>query len=288
MQEHLPRIDRQLDLLIPSSDTAPKVLHAAMRHSLFAGGKRLRPLLVVAAAEAVGNPTLPPVLSAGCALEMVHTFSLIHDDLPALDNDDLRRGVPTCHVAFGEDIAILAGDALLVRAFEVLATLPGASDSHRSRCVASIAAACGSAGMVGGQVDDLAGEGMALDAAELQSIHDRKTAALLQACVACGGMLAGGDSDALERLDTYARNVGLAFQIVDDILDITSDAATLGKPVGSDLRHDKATYPKLFGLETSRRMAADAVDTAIAAVAPYAEGALPLIHLARYMVERKS
>jgi geranylgeranyl diphosphate synthase type II len=288
MRAHLPHIDTRLESLVPSSDTPPTSLHGAIRHSLFAGGKRMRPLLVVAAAQAVGNRNADAALDAGCAMEMIHTFSLIHDDLPALDNDDLRRGVPTCHVVFGEDIAILAGDALLVRAFEVLAEMPRVDGASVAKCVSWVAGACGAAGMVGGQVDDLAAEGRSLSGDDLLSIHERKTAALLRACVRCGGLLGGGAPGDLERLDTYAKQAGLAFQIVDDILDVTSDSATLGKPAGSDERHDKATYPKLYGLDASRSMALAAMEQAIDAVAGYGEDALPLIALARYMVERKS
>jgi len=285
---HAPAIESTIERLVPCGGLGPDRLLAAMRHSLFAGGKRLRPLLVMAASEAGGSANPDAARECASAIEMVHTFSLIHDDLPALDNDDLRRGVPTCHIAYGEDIAILAGDALLVRAFEVLADLPGVSPDQRVRCIAAVASACGPSGMVGGQVDDLGAEGRPLGADELASIHDRKTAALLRASVVAGGIVGGTDSNGIAALETYATRAGLAFQIVDDILDITSDAQTLGKPAGSDLRHDKATYPKLYGLELSRKMADEAIEDAIAALSVFGAAARPLGALARYIVARHS
>lgn len=278
-------VDALLDRLIPSEAVAPARIHAAMRHSVFAGGKRMRPLLVVAAAEACGGLN-DAVLHAACAIEMVHTFSLIHDDLPALDNDDLRRGLPTCHVAYGEDMAILAGDALHTLAFAVLAELPDAPDSERLACIRLLADTCGTRGMVGGQVDDLLCEGKDVSLDHLRSIHARKTGELLRASVLSGAILSGADANDRRHLDAYARHIGVAFQIVDDILDLTSDAETLGKPAQSDLRHDKATYPKFLGLEGSRSLAEAALESALEELKALERPADRLADIARYVVDR--
>jgi len=283
--EQATRVDRALDALVPPGDAPPARIHAAMRHSLFAGGKRLRPLLALAAAEACGVVD-DAVIQAACAIELVHTFSLIHDDLPALDNDYLRRGAPTCHVAFGEDMAILAGDALHTLAFAVLADLPGATDARRMACIRLLAATCGTHGMVGGQVDDLLCEGVEIPLEQLRSIHARKTGELLRASVLFGAILAGADDAAQARLDLHARHIGVAFQIVDDILDVTSDAQTLGKPAQSDLRHDKATYPKFFGLEGARTLAEQSLDAALDALEPFGPAGSRLADIARYVVSR--
>ena len=282
-------VNDALDRLTPPASTPPPRLHEAMRYSLFLPGKRIRPLLCLAASEAVGG-TAAHVLPTACALEMIHTFSLIHDDLPAIDDDDVRRGAPTAHKKFGEALAILAGDALHTLAFATLLRHQTASSSDIIVRVAGlIADASGTLGMVGGQVDDIAAEGRDdVDAATLRGIHARKTGALLLASILSGAYLAGATPDEERTLTGYGEQVGLAFQIVDDILDVTGDAATLGKPTGSDSKHDKATYPKVFGLDASRRLAHDAADGALAALTPLGPPAEPLRAFARFIVERNT
>lgn len=277
-----------LDRFTPPADTPPATLHEAMRYSLLGNGKRIRPLLCVAGAESVGGRA-EDVLPMACALEMVHTFSLIHDDLPAIDNDDLRRGVPTSHKKYGEAMAILAGDALHTLAFGTLAAhqTPLTNDPTTVvRCVALLAEASGTYGMVGGQVDDIYYERRPVTHEILRSIHERKTGALLNAAILSGAILCGATPEQESALRTYGDHVGLAFQIVDDVLDVTGDDATLGKPAGSDLKHDKATYPKLFGLDPSVRMAREASETAVAALSGFGEAAEPLRAFARFIVER--
>ncbi len=271
----------------PPADAPPVVLHAAMRYSLFAGGKRLRPLLCVAGAEAVGG-TGDAVLPTACALEMVHTFSLIHDDLPALDNDDLRRGRPTLHKAYDEAIAILAGDALHTLAFATIATYQEGAPDAVLRAIRILADACGERGMVGGQVDDILHERQPVSAEMLRSIHARKTGALLTASLLCGAILSGTTPEREAALGACGEQIGVAFQIVDDVLDVTGDDATLGKPAGSDLKLDKATYPKLFGLDESRRLACLAADHAADALAGFGASADPLRAFARFIVERNA
>jgi geranylgeranyl diphosphate synthase type II len=257
-----------------------------MRYSLLGGGKRVRPLLCVASAEAVGGPA-EDVLPMACAIEMIHTFSLIHDDLPALDDDDYRRGVPTSHRQFGEAMAILAGDALHTLAFATIAKHQRAADPATVlRCVALLAEAAGTAGMVGGQVDDLYYEGREVTPEVLGNIHARKTGALLNASILTGAILCGAQPDQQEAFRLFGDRVGLAFQIVDDILDVTGDDAKLGKPTGSDTKNDKATYPKLFGLDASARMAREAADGAVAALSRFGPGADPLRAFALFIVDR--
>jgi len=281
------RILAALDRFTPSTDTPPQTLHTAMRYSLLGNGKRVRPLLCLAAAEAVGGQA-EEVLPMACALEMIHTFSLIHDDLPALDDDDLRRGVPTSHKRFGEAMAILAGDALHTLAFATIATHQRAADpAVLVRCVALLADAAGTAGMVGGQVDDLACEGRRdITPDILRGIHARKTGALLNASILTGAILCGATPDEETALRAYGDYVGLAFQIIDDILDETGDDARLGKHTGSDRKHDKATYPKLFGLEASARLAREAADGAIFSLTTFGPAAEPLRAFARFIVDR--
>lgn len=243
----------RLDDLLPSGDVTPIELHRAMRYSCLAPGKRLRPALCMACAEAVGADP-ESVVDAACSLEMVHCFSLIHDDLPAIDDDDLRRGLPTCHKQFGEAIAILAGDALFSLAFETLSHCK--LDAGRVlRSVQVLTRATGSDGLVGGEVVDVLSEGMPIDAGRLRYIHSRKTGALMSASCEIGAILGGGREDQVESLRGFGERVGLAFQIADDILNETADAATLGKAVGSDRERRKATYTALYGLEEARRMA---------------------------------
>jgi geranylgeranyl diphosphate synthase type II len=280
-------VNEGLNRYTPAATVHPARLHEAIRYSLFAGGKRIRPLLCIASSQSVGG-TAEDVLPTACALEMIHTFSLIHDDLPAIDNDDFRRGLPTSHKKFGEAIAVLAGDALHTLAFTTIAVHQQAADPgmviHVIRC---LALASGTLGMVGGQVDDIACEGEDIPAATLRSIHERKTGALLNAAIETGAVLAGASESEAAALRQYGDNIGLAFQIVDDILDVTSDDATLGKPTGSDVRNEKATYPKLFGLDESRRLAQAASDNAIAALSSFGTAADPLRHFARFIVSRE-
>lgn len=259
---------------------APERLREAAAYSLFAGGKRLRPALVLGAAEIVSGDSAV-ALPAACAIEMIHTYSLIHDDLPAMDNDVLRRGRPTSHIQFGEALAILAGDALLTMAFDICA------ETGRADVVAELARAAGAAGMVGGQVIDLQSENQQLTLDELRRLHACKTGALIRVSVRMGAMLAGASSEALASLTAYGEHIGLAFQIADDILDVVGDTKTLGKTVGSDAAHHKSTYPALLGLDRSRELAREAVDGAIANLAAFGDDANTFRELARFIIERE-
>ncbi|MBI4749491.1 MAG: polyprenyl synthetase family protein [Acidobacteria bacterium] len=283
-------INACLERLMPSTSTPPTRLHEAMRYSVFAGGKRLRPLLVIAAGEAFeGN--LNYLLPTGCAFEMLHTYSLIHDDLPAMDNDDLRRGMPTCHKQFDEATAILAGDALLTWAFQVLAEMevPPALIERKIRVIAELAQAGGTVnGMIGGQMADIQAEGQPIDADMLAYIHRSKTGALIRAAVVCGGHMAGTTEDEIRILGRYGECIGLAFQIADDILDVTSTSEALGKTPGKDVAAGKATYPALFGLDASRQKAREVVDEAVDLVAPLGRRTDILVQLARFIVDRPS
>jgi geranylgeranyl diphosphate synthase type II len=280
--------DQALQELLPSAATVPASIHGAMRHSTFAGGKRLRPVLAMQAAKALCGELPKGIERLGAALEMLHTYSLIHDDLPALDNDDLRRGKPTCHKAFGEAIAILAGDALQTRAFEVLAGLE-CPPAATVQIIGLVANAVGTVeGMIGGQVLDIESEHVKPTAELVDAIHRAKTGALIRVSVVAGGVYAGASPGDVARLDTFGRKAGLAFQIADDILDITADSATLGKTAGKDLNTEKATWPAVFGIEQSRRDAAALIEEAFAAIAPYGSRAEALKAIASYLVERKN
>jgi len=259
-----------------------------MRHSVFAGGKRLRPLLAYQAAVTIAGTLPDGIAQLGAALEMLHTYSLIHDDLPALDNDDLRRGKPTCHVVFGEAIAILAGDALQTRAFEVLANLP-IPPAAAVQIIRLVSNAVGTVeGMIGGQVLDIENEHARPTAELVDAIHRAKTGALIRVSVVAGGVYAGATADDVARLDIFGRKAGLAFQIADDILDMTEDSAALGKTAGKDQATEKVTWPAVFGIEESRRHAAQLIEEAFAALEPYGAQADPLKAVARYLVERKN
>jgi len=280
--------DLALAELLPSVEIVPASIHGAMRHSTFAGGKRLRPLLAYQAAVTIAGELPAGIAHLGAAIEMLHTYSLIHDDLPALDNDDLRRGKPTCHVAFGEAIAILAGDALQTRAFEVLAGL-NAPPAATVQIIGLIANAIGTVeGMIGGQVLDLESEHLKPTAERVEAIHRAKTGALIRVSVVAGGVYAGAAADDVTRLDLFGRKAGLAFQIVDDILDMTVDSAQLGKTAGKDQATEKATWPAVFGIEQSQRDANRLIEEAFAALAPYGSRADGLKAVARYLVERKN
>jgi geranylgeranyl diphosphate synthase type II len=280
--------DRALEELLPSAETVPASIHGAMRHSTFAGGKRLRPLLAYQAAVTIAGALPPGIARLGAALEMLHTYSLIHDDLPALDNDELRRGKPTCHVVFGEAIAILAGDALQTRAFEVLANLdtPPTATVQIIRLVAN---AVGTVeGMIGGQVLDIENEHSKPTAELVDAIHRAKTGALIRVSVVAGGVYAGATAEDAARLDLFGRKAGLAFQIADDVLDMTQDSAALGKTAGKDLATEKVTWPAVFGIEQSERHAKALIEEAFAAIEPYGDRADNLKAVARYLVERKN
>jgi geranylgeranyl diphosphate synthase type II len=280
--------DRALEDLIPTVETVPSSIHGAMRHSTFAGGKRLRPLLAYQAAVTIAGRLPKGIEQLGAAIEMLHTYSLIHDDLPALDNDDLRRGKPTCHVVFGEAIAILAGDALQTRAFEVLAGLD-APPAATVQIIRLISNAVGTVeGMIGGQVLDIESEHLKPTAELVDAIHRAKTGALIRVSVVAGGVYAGATAEDVARLDLFGRKAGLAFQIADDVLDMTQDSAALGKTAGKDLAAEKATWPAVFGIEQSERDAARLIEEAFAALEPYGERAENLKAVALYLVERKN
>ncbi len=281
-------VDRTIEKLMPPAAAFPAVIHEAMRYSLFAGGKRVRPVLAIAAAEALGAKTAG-VLPIAASLELIHTYSLIHDDLPAMDNDDFRRGRPTCHKVYGDAVAVLAGDGLLTMAFEVLSdpklqrTLPA---SALLSIIKEIATASGVFGMVGGQVVDMQSEGKEIDFPTLEYIHTHKTGALIRASVRVGAIYAGAAKPQYLALTRYAEMTGLAFQIADDILDITSTQETLGKDIGSDLKKGKKTFPSFYGLDESRRRAREVVDNALGALKGFDRKADPLRELAKYIINR--
>jgi geranylgeranyl diphosphate synthase type II len=282
--------DRALERLLPPASALPTSIHQAMRHSTFAGGKRLRPVLCMEAGRMVaGGKDLPAgVEELGAALEMLHTYSLIHDDLPALDNDDLRRGKPTCHVVYGEAIAILAGDALQTLAYQTLAGLRCPAEATVS-IVKDVAQATGTVdGMIGGQVMDVEGEGKTPTAEMVAAIHRAKTGALITASVVTGGIYGGGDPVAVAHLRTFGQRLGLAFQIVDDVLDVTQSSEQLGKTAGKDMAAVKATWPAVYGVEQSLADAQRLVDSAYAELESFGVAAEPLRALAHYLVERKS
>ncbi len=284
------RIQAALERQLPSAEMHPSRLHQAMRYAVLGGGKRVRPLLVYAAGAAVGAP--PGRLDiAACAVEFIHAYSLVHDDLPAMDDDDLRRGRPTCHRAYDEATAILAGDALQAQALYVLAHAPelDVPATLRLRMIATLTLASGSRGMVGGQAIDLAAVGQSLDIAQLEDMHIHKTGALIRASVLLGALSTNAPDEArLKHLDHYAKCIGLAFQIQDDILDVIGDTATLGKTAGADTARDKPTYPTLLGLPGARERAAELLATAQAALAGFGPEADPLRGLADYIVQRSA
>ncbi|RII27284.1 MAG: polyprenyl synthetase [Geobacter sp.] len=291
LKERCRVVDEALDRYLPREDELPSSLHRAMRYSVFAGGKRVRPILMLAACEAAGG-TVDQAMAAACAMEMIHTYSLIHDDLPAMDDDDFRRGNPTNHKVFGEATAILAGDALLTEAFILLSNPEvgaGLPPRERLAVIQEIARCAGSHGMVGGQVVDMESEGKKdIDLPTVQYIHTHKTGALIKASVKAGAILGGADEGRLAAFTRYGEAIGLAFQIADDILDIEGTTEEIGKDAGSDEERGKATYPAVVGLAESKRRAAELTDMALAALDQFDAKADPLREIAQYVVYRKS
>ena len=290
LTERRRAVDEALERHLPPADAYPPVIHEAMRYSMFAGGKRLRPILVIAGTEAVGGQ-MADVMPTACAFELIHTYSLIHDDLPAMDDDDFRRGRPTSHKVFGEAVAILAGDALLTHAFALVAAnaaLGKAPLDAFPRVLAEIAEAAGTAGMIGGQVVDVESEGRTVPTETLEYIHTRKTGALIRAALRAGGILAGASDAALAALTGYGERLGLTFQIVDDILDVEGSLETLGKTAGSDRRKRKVTYPDHHGLAASKARAAALTREAHAALGPLGAAGAPLAALADFVLNRKA
>ena len=289
LKERAQVVDQALDRLLPAEANAPETIHKAMRYSVFAGGKRLRPVLVIAGAEAVGG-RMDDVMPTACALELIHTYSLIHDDLPAMDNDDFRRGRPTSHKVFGEAMAILAGDGLLTHAFRLIADnwRPGMDAAVLRDVLVDVADAAGTDGMVGGQVADLEAEGRRIGADMLDYIHLHKTAALIRTSIRVGARLSGATVVQLQALSVAGADLGLAFQIVDDILDVTGTTEQLGKTAGKDQAQQKATYPAIHGLDASQARAGRLVGEALHALVPLGPPAEPLRALARFILERKA
>src|SRR6267143_3848076 len=280
-------VDAALERLLPAETAQPSSIHTAMRYSVFAGGKRIRPILCLEAAR-IFTSDVSAAMYPGCAIEFIHTYSLIHDDLPALDNDDLRRGKPTCHKKFGEATAILAGDALLTLAFATLAGAP-IDPARRVAILSHVAASAGTLnGMVGGQVADLEAEGRAIEPAELEYIHRSKTAALIRASVVAGAIGGGADDENVARLRRFGETIGWAFQVTDDILDVEESSAALGKTAGKDIAQKKATYPAVYGLERSHAIANDLATKAIAELAPFGERASRLREIAEFLVLRRA
>lgn len=289
LRKRIDLVDNYLEKQMPSGHITPTSIHEAMRYSLFAGGKRLRPVLVMAAAEALGGQA-EKVLPMASAFELIHTYSLIHDDLPAMDNDDYRRGKLTNHKVYGEAIAILAGDGLLTLAFQLALknhSEVGLEPQTVLLAMQEMAEAAGSKGMIGGQVVDMESEDKTISPELMEYIHSHKTGALFRASVRCGAILAGATNSQLAALTIYAEELGLAFQIVDDILDIVGDEAKLGKKVGSDVANNKSTYPTIYGLENSKIMAQKAIDEAVGALSEFGQAAEFLRQIAFYMTKRE-
>jgi geranylgeranyl diphosphate synthase type II len=283
-------VDQFLDSVMPSSTTAPTTLHESMRYSLMAGGKRVRPILAIAAAEAVGQPA-PGLMPIACSLELIHTYSLIHDDLPAMDNDDFRRGKPTNHKVYGDAMAILAGDALLTMAFDLCSRpdlMKGCDPARKIRLIRELAYGSGNMGMVGGQVIDIQAENKDIDLSTLQNIHKHKTGMLIRAAVRMGAIAAGAQDRQLDDLTSYAEDVGLAFQIADDVLNVTGTREELGKNPNTDAERGKKTYPTFYGAEGARKLADDCAVRAITRLSSFSPAADPLRELARYITSRKN
>lgn len=284
LREKISVIDKALNEYLPERDNPQSVIYRAMRYSLFAGGKRLRPILMTEVCRMCGGD-VDAVMPFACAMEMIHTYSLIHDDLPAMDNDSLRRGLPTSHIKFGEATAILAGDALLNKAFEIAST-HGANAHGAMRAMSVLANSSGTEGMIGGQIVDMESEGKEIDIETLRYIHLLKTGAIIRSSCVIGAVVAGADETQIKAVDDFASNLGVAFQIRDDILDVTGDEATLGKPIGSDEQSEKNTYVKLLGLEKSEELVKEYSKKALDALSIFGDKADFLIKLTNYLVER--
>ena len=290
LEEKRQDVDRFLDSVMPPESAPPANLHKAMRYSLFAGGKRVRPILTIAAYEAVGGSS-PTILPLASSLELIHTYSLIHDDLPAMDNDDYRRGKLTNHKVFGEAMAILAGDALLTMAFDIVSRpdlVDGLDPRSQVRVIQELAAGAGNVGMVGGQVADIEAEGKDIDLATLEGVHRWKTGRLIRASVRIGGIAGGATAEQVDRLTAYAEDIGLAFQIADDVLNVTGTREELGKDANTDASRGKKTYPAFFGVDGARKLADERVASAIAHLKDFGPKAEPLRELARYITARKN
>lgn len=289
LQEKGDIVNKALDRLLPGENEFPQKLHKAMRYSVFAGGKRIRPVLVMASAETFGGLT-DSIIDIACAVELIHTYSLIHDDLPAIDNDDMRRGMPTCHKVFGEAMAILAGDALLASAFDVMANTHASADEERLlllKTIQEIARAAGSTGMVGGQVLDIESEGKDVAFPVLEYIHIHKTGELILASIRAGAIMKNAGDKELEAMTRYGEAIGLAFQIADDILDVEGNKEDTGKNVGGDAKKEKVTYPSILGIEESKKRARELTDIALASVEGFGKKAEPLKEIAKYIVARR-
>ena len=289
LQEKGDIVNKALDRLLPGENEFPQKLHKAMRYSVFAGGKRIRPVLVMASAETFGGLT-DSTIDIACAVELIHTYSLIHDDLPAIDNDDMRRGMPTCHKVFGEALAILAGDALLASAFDVMANTHASTDEERLlllKTIQEIARAAGSTGMVGGQVLDIESEGKDVAFPVLEYIHIHKTGELILASIRAGAIMKNAGDKELEAMTRYGEAIGLAFQIADDILDVEGNKEDTGKNVGGDAKKEKVTYPSILGIEESKKRARELTDIALASVEGFGKKAEPLREIAKYIVARR-
>jgi len=287
MKKQAELVNRALGRFLPTARTRPATIHQAMRYSLFAGGKRIRPILTLAAAEACGGRP-KDAMPLACVVECIHTYSLVHDDLPAMDNDDFRRGRPTSHKVYGEGIAVLAGDALLTQAFEIAAQAKGWPRYPHVSLIREITDTAGSLKLIAGQVADLEGEGKNLSVAQLRYIHERKTSALLACSVRLGGMSANCTARQLKALTDFGYNVGLAFQVIDDILDVTQTTEELGKTAGKDQATAKATYPAIVGLEKSRKIAKKLTDKAFAALKPFGDKATALEAITEYLLKRSN
>lgn len=286
METVVAAVDTALDDFLPTPIESPEIIHEAMRHSVFAGGKRLRPVLCIAAAEACGG-NQKSAMAAACAVELMHTYSLVHDDLPCMDDDDLRRGRPTCHKVYGEGMAVLCGDALLTEAFAVLVKAPYTDRYSVSDMVAEFSSAGGSRKLIGGQVLDLEGEGKQLDKSQLKAIHEAKTAALLVASLRLGGMTANASPQQIEALSAFGHSLGLAFQVIDDILDVTQTSKKLGKTAGKDQAAAKSTYPSVWGLEESRKEAERLTREALTALEIFGDAGTRLREIAEWMLCRE-
>ena len=281
------KVDAALNRFLPAASTKPKTIHQAMRYSIFAGGKRLRPVICLATAEVI-NGKNDDAIPLACAVECIHTYSLIHDDLPSMDNDDFRRGKPTSHKVYGEGVAVLAGDALLTIAFEMAASCRAWPRYSHADVIHELAVAAGSQKLIAGQVADLEGEGRKISPAELRYIHDNKTAALISSSIRLGAMSANATPKQLERLTDFGESLGLAFQVIDDILDVTQTTEKLGKSAGKDIAAQKATYPALLGLDKAKKEADRLTARARAALKPFGKNAAPLEAIANFLLKREN